>query len=227
MSLRTIPVPFPIDLEKTLFPLCRGAGDPTMRIGLADAYLTHADSRRSGHAARPFDRLRHLGAGLGTGCRLGARVRPRSGRRPGRRLWVPAAAPPDRRALAAPQGRADHAHRRRDAVAHPRDPGAEGDRHGGATRLPLHGPGDERAGPGRPRVVPPAGPGTTRRDALLHVPPLGGRAAARRDRPGRVRSGVATGARNFTHAGSGERPAPRDPRRGTVDGGRGRAHGAR
>ena len=39
MSLRTIPVPFPIDLEKTLFPLCRGAGDPTMRIGLADAYL--------------------------------------------------------------------------------------------------------------------------------------------------------------------------------------------
>ncbi|MGZ6980458.1 MAG: DNA-3-methyladenine glycosylase family protein [Acidimicrobiia bacterium] len=38
MSLRSIPVPFPIDLAKTLFPLCRGAGDPTMRIGLADAY---------------------------------------------------------------------------------------------------------------------------------------------------------------------------------------------
>jgi endonuclease III len=35
---RTISTPFPIDVAKTLFPLCRGAGDPTMRVGFADAY---------------------------------------------------------------------------------------------------------------------------------------------------------------------------------------------
>ncbi len=29
---------FPIDLAETLVPLCRGAGDPTMRVGLADAF---------------------------------------------------------------------------------------------------------------------------------------------------------------------------------------------
>lgn len=38
MSLRSIPMPFPIDLAKTLFPLCRGTGDPTMRVGFADAF---------------------------------------------------------------------------------------------------------------------------------------------------------------------------------------------
>ena len=38
MPRRTIPTPFAIDLAKTLFPLCRGSGDPTMRIGLADVY---------------------------------------------------------------------------------------------------------------------------------------------------------------------------------------------
>lgn len=38
MPRRTIPTPFAIDLAKTLFPLCRGSGDPTMRIGLADIY---------------------------------------------------------------------------------------------------------------------------------------------------------------------------------------------
>lgn len=38
MPLRSIPTRFPIDLTETLFPLCRGAGDPTMRIGLADAF---------------------------------------------------------------------------------------------------------------------------------------------------------------------------------------------
>jgi endonuclease III len=31
-------MPFPIDLAKTLFPLCRGTGDPTMRVGFADAF---------------------------------------------------------------------------------------------------------------------------------------------------------------------------------------------
>jgi endonuclease III len=38
MPRRTIPTPFAIDLAKTLFPLCRGAGDPTMRVGLADVH---------------------------------------------------------------------------------------------------------------------------------------------------------------------------------------------
>ena len=38
MALRSIPMPFPVDLAKTLFPLCRGSSDPTMRVGLADAY---------------------------------------------------------------------------------------------------------------------------------------------------------------------------------------------
>ena len=38
MPRRTIPTPFAIDLAKTLFPLCRGSADPTMRIGLADIY---------------------------------------------------------------------------------------------------------------------------------------------------------------------------------------------
>ena len=38
MSLRSIPMPFPVDLAKTLFPLCRGSSDPTMRVGVADAY---------------------------------------------------------------------------------------------------------------------------------------------------------------------------------------------
>jgi 3-methyladenine DNA glycosylase/8-oxoguanine DNA glycosylase len=38
VSLRSIPMPFPIDLAKTLFPLCRGTGDPTMRVGFADAF---------------------------------------------------------------------------------------------------------------------------------------------------------------------------------------------
>jgi endonuclease III len=31
-------MPFPIDLAETLFPLCHGSSDPTMRVGLADAY---------------------------------------------------------------------------------------------------------------------------------------------------------------------------------------------
>jgi 3-methyladenine DNA glycosylase/8-oxoguanine DNA glycosylase len=35
---RSVPTPFPIDIGKTLFPLCRGAGDPTMRIGPDDAF---------------------------------------------------------------------------------------------------------------------------------------------------------------------------------------------
>jgi endonuclease III len=34
VSLRSIAMPFPVDLAKTLSPLCRGAGDPTMRVGL-------------------------------------------------------------------------------------------------------------------------------------------------------------------------------------------------
>jgi 3-methyladenine DNA glycosylase/8-oxoguanine DNA glycosylase len=36
VSQRSVPIPFPIDLAKTLFPLCRGSSDPTMRVGLAD-----------------------------------------------------------------------------------------------------------------------------------------------------------------------------------------------
>lgn len=36
MPRRTIPTPFAIDLATTLFPLCHGSGDPTMRVGLAD-----------------------------------------------------------------------------------------------------------------------------------------------------------------------------------------------
>jgi 3-methyladenine DNA glycosylase/8-oxoguanine DNA glycosylase len=35
---RSITTDFPIDLAGTLFPLCRGAGDPTMRVGLGDAW---------------------------------------------------------------------------------------------------------------------------------------------------------------------------------------------
>jgi 3-methyladenine DNA glycosylase/8-oxoguanine DNA glycosylase len=38
MPQRSIATPFHIDLAKTLFPLCRGTGDPTMRIAHADAY---------------------------------------------------------------------------------------------------------------------------------------------------------------------------------------------
>lgn len=38
MSQRSITLPFPIDLAKTLLPLCRGSGDPTMRVTLGDAY---------------------------------------------------------------------------------------------------------------------------------------------------------------------------------------------
>lgn len=35
---RLIATDFPIDLAATLFPLCRGAGDPTMRVGLGDTW---------------------------------------------------------------------------------------------------------------------------------------------------------------------------------------------
>jgi 3-methyladenine DNA glycosylase/8-oxoguanine DNA glycosylase len=35
---RLIATSIPIDLAGTLFPLCRGAGDPTMRVGLGDAW---------------------------------------------------------------------------------------------------------------------------------------------------------------------------------------------
>ena len=38
MSPRLIASSFPIDLARTLFPLCRGAGDPTMRMGPSDAW---------------------------------------------------------------------------------------------------------------------------------------------------------------------------------------------
>ena len=38
MSRRPITSSFPIDLVRTLLPLCRGAGDPTMRIGPGDAW---------------------------------------------------------------------------------------------------------------------------------------------------------------------------------------------
>jgi 3-methyladenine DNA glycosylase/8-oxoguanine DNA glycosylase len=38
MPRRLIATPLPIDLAGTLFPLCRGAGDPTMRIGPGDAW---------------------------------------------------------------------------------------------------------------------------------------------------------------------------------------------
>jgi 3-methyladenine DNA glycosylase/8-oxoguanine DNA glycosylase len=37
---RLIPTPFPIDLAGTLFPLCRGAGDPTMRVAPGEAWRT-------------------------------------------------------------------------------------------------------------------------------------------------------------------------------------------
>jgi 3-methyladenine DNA glycosylase/8-oxoguanine DNA glycosylase len=38
VPLRSIPLPFPIDMAKTLFPLCHGVSDPTMRVGWADAF---------------------------------------------------------------------------------------------------------------------------------------------------------------------------------------------
>jgi hypothetical protein len=38
VSRRLITSSFPIDLTRTLLPLCRGAGDPTMRIGPGDAW---------------------------------------------------------------------------------------------------------------------------------------------------------------------------------------------
>ena len=38
MPQRLIATTFPIDLAGTLFPLCRGAGDPTMRVGQAEAW---------------------------------------------------------------------------------------------------------------------------------------------------------------------------------------------
>jgi 3-methyladenine DNA glycosylase/8-oxoguanine DNA glycosylase len=37
---RRIATSFPIDLAGTLFPLCRGAGDPTMRVGRGDVWRT-------------------------------------------------------------------------------------------------------------------------------------------------------------------------------------------
>ena len=40
MPERLIATSFPIDLAGTLFPLCRGAGDPTMRVGRNDAWRT-------------------------------------------------------------------------------------------------------------------------------------------------------------------------------------------
>ncbi len=38
MPQRLIATDFPIDLAGTLFPLCRGAGDPTMRVGPGEAW---------------------------------------------------------------------------------------------------------------------------------------------------------------------------------------------
>ena len=40
MPERLIATSFPIDLAGTLFPLCRGAGDPTMRVGRGDVWRT-------------------------------------------------------------------------------------------------------------------------------------------------------------------------------------------
>ena len=40
MPERLIATTVPIDLAGTLFPLCRGAGDPTMRVGRGDAWRT-------------------------------------------------------------------------------------------------------------------------------------------------------------------------------------------
>ena len=40
MPQRTIATSFPVDLAGTLFPLCRGAGDPTMRVGDGEAWRT-------------------------------------------------------------------------------------------------------------------------------------------------------------------------------------------
>jgi 3-methyladenine DNA glycosylase/8-oxoguanine DNA glycosylase len=38
MPERLIATEFPIDLAGTIFPLCRGAGDPTMRVGLSEVW---------------------------------------------------------------------------------------------------------------------------------------------------------------------------------------------
>ena len=38
MPQRLIATEYPIDLAGTLFPLCRGAGDPTMRVGLSEVW---------------------------------------------------------------------------------------------------------------------------------------------------------------------------------------------
>jgi 3-methyladenine DNA glycosylase/8-oxoguanine DNA glycosylase len=38
MAGRLISSAFPIDLARTLFPLCRGGGDPTMRVGTGEAW---------------------------------------------------------------------------------------------------------------------------------------------------------------------------------------------
>ena len=183
-----------------------------MRVGLGDAWraMRTPDGPATLHV-RSY-RLRHPGRGVGARRRMGARQC-----RPG---WsAPSTTTPASSRITTCQGAvatqprpSHHALRRRHAGARPDHLGAEGDRSRSAPGIPRHGPGHQRARARRDGAVPPARPGAARRDALLRVPPVGGRAAAGRDRPQRVRAGRAPGSGQLPAVGSGERPAARASR---------------
>ena len=167
MLARTYPVSGPLDLRRTLGPLSRGPGDPTIRsrhrtrlVGDQDAPTGRPRSRSSMRAtssrARPGARAPN-GRWRTCPAMLGARVAPAAhpGRPPARRLTWPGASRRPDPALAAPSS--SRSSRRSSSRRSParrrggRGSGSSGPRRAGARARPNGGSGSARRRPPSPR----------------------------------------------------------------------------
>ncbi len=148
MHARRYPVRAPLDLRRTLAPLSRGRGDPTIHLaagrawlatrtadGPASVALVHRDAEPAAEAWGPgAERLLD-----GVPALLGLEAA-----RPG----DPAGAPARRPARAPRAGDPHPAHRGRPRIARPGHPRAEGDRAGGPSSVVRPDPRPRRARPG-------------------------------------------------------------------------------
>ena len=145
----------PLDLRRTLAPLSRGPGDPTIRLAAGPRLAGHPNAPTGRPRVALVQRATELrGRGLGTGRRAGARPRPGPARPRPDRPADPGRAPARRAARPPGAGDPHPAHRRRPRVARARPSSS---RRSPARRPVGRGPGSIRAhgepAPGPPRVA--------------------------------------------------------------------------